>query len=193
MEPFTLDEVLQILGFVREDFRSYYTVRFFTGMRTGEVDGLQWKYVDFQRRQILIRESWVGGKLDYTKNDGSQREIDMSGPVYQALLDQQKATGSGQFVFCSREGTPYSYRNINNRVWFPLLRNLGLRERRPYQTRHTAATLWLAAGENPEWIARQMGHTTTEMLFRVYSRYVPNLTRRDGSAFDNLIRANLKP
>ena len=51
----------------------------------------------------------------------------------------------------------------------------------------TAATLWLAAGENPEWIARQMGHTTTEMLFRVYSRYVPNLTRRDGSAIERLL------
>jgi len=191
VEPFTLDEVLQILSTVREDFRNYYTVRFFTGMRTAEVDGLQWKYVDFQRRQILIRETWVGGKLDYTKNDGSQREIDMSGPVYQALLGQRDKTGSGQFVFSTREGTPHAYRNINDRVWYPLLRHLGLRRRRPYQTRHTAATLWLAAGENPEWIARQMGHTTTEMLFRVYSRYVPNLTRRDGSAFDNLIKANL--
>ncbi|MGN8200576.1 integrase, partial [Salinisphaera sp. RV14] len=30
-------------------------------------------------------------------------------------------------------------------------------------------------------------HTTTEMLFRVYSRYVPNLTRRDGSAFDRFV------
>ncbi|MBM9960880.1 integrase, partial [Pseudomonas aeruginosa] len=92
VEPFTLEEVLQILDAVREDFRNYYTVRFFTGMRTGEIDGLQWKYVDFQRRQILIRESWVGGRLDYTKNDGSQREIDMSGPVYQALLDQRQKT-----------------------------------------------------------------------------------------------------
>jgi integrase len=27
-----------------------------------------------------------------------------------------------------------------------------------YQTRHTAATPWLAAGEAPEWIARQLGH-----------------------------------
>ena len=32
-----------------------------------------------------------------------------------------------------------------------------------------------------------MGHTTTEMLFRVYSRYVPNLTRQDGSAFERLL------
>jgi integrase len=64
---------------------------------------------------------------------------------------------------------------------------LGLKVRRAYQTRHTAATLWLAAGENPEWIARQMGHSTTEMLFRVYSRYVPNITRQDGSAFERLM------
>ncbi|RRV35728.1 hypothetical protein EGI94_01045 [Stutzerimonas stutzeri] len=31
-----------------------------------------------------------------------------------------------------------------------------------------------------------------ETLFRVYSRYFPSLTRRDGTAFDNLIKANLK-
>ena len=53
--------------------------------------------------------------------------------------------------------------------------------------RHTAATLWLASGEAPEWIARQLGHSSTEMLFRVYSRYVPNLTRQDGSAIDRLL------
>jgi integrase len=59
--------------------------------------------------------------------------------------------------------------------------------RRPYETRHTAATLWLASGEAPEWIARQMGHANTKMLFEIYSRYVPNLTRRDGSAFEQLL------
>lgn len=37
------------------------------------------------------------------------------------------------------------------------------------------------------WIARQLGHTTTEMLFRTYSRFVPHLVRRDGSAFDTLV------
>jgi integrase len=49
----------------------------------------------------------------------------------------------------------------------------------------------LGAGENPEWIARQLGHATTEMLFRVYSRYVPNLTRRDGSAFERLLTSTM--
>tara|TARA_R110001592_G_scaffold231541_1_gene488699 strand:+ start:804 stop:2036 length:1233 start_codon:yes stop_codon:yes gene_type:complete len=187
IEPFSFEDVHRIIATVRADFKNYYTTRFFTGMRTGEIDGLMWKYVDFERREILIRETWVMGQMEYTKNDGSQREIQMSQPVYDALLAQRDATSEYAYVFCNRLGTPLSHNNITRRVWYPLLRYLGLNKRRPYQTRHTAATLWLAAGESPEWIARQMGHTTTEMLFKVYSRYVPNLTRADGSAFERLL------
>ena len=188
VQPFTLEEVTRILSTVRPDFRNYFTVRFFTGMRTGEIDGLKWKYVDFNRRLILVRETIVLGDEEYTKNDGSQRDIQMSQAVYDALKSQETVThGKNEFVFCTRSGTTLDHKNVTNRVWYPLLRHLELEKRRPYQCRHTAATLWLGAGENPEWIARQMGHTTTEMLFRVYSRYVPNLTRQDGSAFERLL------
>lgn len=191
VEPFNLEQVGRILATVRPDFRNYYIVRFFTGMRTGEIDGLKWKYVDFERRQILVREALVKGESTYTKNDGSQREVDMSQPVYEALRAQQSVTGKSEYVFCARNGETLNHNNVTKRIWYPLLRHLELRPRRPYQTRHTAATLWLAAGENPEWIAKQMGHTTTEMLFRVYSRFVKNLTRRDGSAFEQLIRQHM--
>jgi integrase len=92
-----------------------------------------------------------------------------------------------QYVFRTRTGQPIDNSNFVDRVWKPLLRHLGLKYRRPYNMRHTCATLWLAAGEAPEWIARQLGHTTTEMLFRTYSRFVPNLVRRDGTAFDRMI------
>ncbi|HFG2459710.1 MULTISPECIES: Arm DNA-binding domain-containing protein [Acinetobacter] len=186
--PFSLEEVHKILTTVREDFRPYYTIRFFTGMRTSEIDGLQWKNIDLQRREIHIREALVNGVLGGTKTYGSDRTIQMSDRVYQAFL-QQKSLNSGksEFVFCNRDGGPLDYRLVNKRVWHPLLRYLGLKPRRAYQTRHTAATLWLSAGENPEWIARQLGHSTTEMLFRVYSRYIPNVTRRDGSAFEAML------
>lgn len=193
VQPFTLEEVRSLLATVREDFRDYYTVRFFTGMRTGEVDGLKWKYVDFERRLIMVRETIVMGlEEEDTKTQGSSRDIQMSQVVYDALLRQKASTGPFRnYVFCNREGQHLDHNNVTKRVWYPLLRYLALAERRPYQTRHTAATLWLAAGENPEWIARQMGHTSTEMLFKVYSRYVPNLTRQDGSAFERLLAANL--
>lgn len=190
VNPFTLDESQTLIQTVRKDYTRYLVVRIFTGMRSGEVNGLKWKYVDFERRLILVRETIVDGEEDYTKNDSSQRDIQMSQLVYDALREQKETTGRiSEYVFCVRNGHPIDNTNFTKRVWYPLLRHLHLTPRRPYQMRHTAATLWLAAGEAPEWIARQLGHSSTEMLFRVYSRYVPNLTRRDGSAFDRILTA----
>ena len=188
VKPFSLEEVQKIINTVRPDFRNYFTVRFFTGLRTGEIDGLKWKYVDFDKKLIYIRETFTAGEEDYTKNDTSQRDIQMSQPVYNALKAQHEATHKlSKFVFCNRDGKPIDLHNFCKRVWYPLLRYLELEARTPYQSRHTAATLWLAAGEAPEWIARQLGHANTEMLFTVYSRFVPNLTRKDGSAFERLL------
>lgn len=188
IEPFSLAEVTRLVDNVREDYRNYYILRFFTGMRTGEIDGLKWEYVDFNRRQILVRETLIQGRTEYTKTDGSQREIPMLGLVYDALKDQYQATKRiSPYVFCNMEGKPLDHNNVTKRVWYPLLEYLGLKKRRPYQTRHTAATLFLASGENPEWVAKVLGHASTEMLFKVYSRYIPNLTRQDGSAFDQLV------
>lgn len=48
--------------------------------------------------------------------------------------------------------------------------------------RHTFASKALAAGEAPSWVAAMLEHTTPEMLFTVDARYIPNRTRRDGSA-----------
>ncbi|AMQ90510.1 tyrosine-type recombinase/integrase [Marinobacter sp. LQ44] len=192
IEPFSLNEVETILETVREDYRNYYLVRFYTGMRTGEVDGLKWERVDFEKREILVRETLIHGQTEYTKTDGSQREIPMFGPVYDALKAQYEATGKlSKFVFCNRLGEPLDHNNVTKRVWYPLLEHLKLKKRRPYQTRHTAATLLLASGENPEWVARTLGHSSTEMLFKVYSRYIPNLTRMDGSAFERLIKSRV--
>jgi len=193
INPFTLQEVFCILKAVRPDYKQYYTVRFFTGMRTGEIDGLKWKYVDFERRVIQIRETIVDGRQEANaKTDQSIRDIAMSDKVFDALQAQGKAAKIlSEYVFCNLQGKALTHRNVTRRVWYPLLATLKLHPRKPYQTRHTAATLWLASGESPEWIAKQLGHANTMMLFTVYSRYVPNLTRQDGSAFESLLEKHL--
>ncbi|GAD89545.1 hypothetical protein VHA01S_021_00390 [Vibrio halioticoli NBRC 102217] len=190
VHPFSLDEVGRFLSVVRPEFVDYYKVRFFTGMRTSEIDGLKWKYVDFDRRIISIRETFVHGRMDTTKTIGSNRDIQMSSIVFEALCSQQNVTGECQFVFCNTVGNPLDKKNVRERIWKPALKAMDIDYRRPYETRHTTATLWLAAGEAPEWIARQMGHSTTKMLFEIYSRFVPNLTRQDGSAFEKLLKTN---
>jgi len=188
VNPFSLNEVERLIKTAPDDFKSYYSVRFFTGLRTGEIDGLHWDKVDLDKKQIYITQSLVKGDMTDAKTDGSNRTIKLTDRVVSALQQQMKVTKHlGPFVFCKKNGKPFNYQTISRVIWEPMLQRLKLKYRNPYQTRHTYATLLLAAGESPEWIAQQMGHTTTTMLFRVYSRYVPNLTRQDGSAFDRYV------
>ena len=103
----------------------------------------------------------------------------------QALKEQQASSRlKSEFVFCNRDGGPLDRDNIMNRVWYPALKRAGIRVRKPYQTRHSFATLALSAGEAIGWVAKQMGHTSTKMVIEHYYRFIPNLTRHDGSAFD---------
>jgi integrase len=189
VNPLSLAELMRFLDEVRQDFRNYYTVRFFTGLRTGEIDGLRWKNVDFELGLIYVREAFTYGEMDTPKTPGSVRDVQMSSLVRDALLKQRQLTiGISEFAFCNRDSRPLDQANVTKRIWYPTLKRLGMEKRRPYQTRHTAATLWLAAGENPEWVARQLGHASSQMLFQTYSRYIPNATRQDGSAFESLIQ-----
>ena len=71
-------------------------------------------------------------------------------------------------------------------LWARAMAKSGLKHRRMYETRHTFASWALGSGELPEWVARTLGHVDTSMVYRTYGRYIPNLTRHDGSAFEQL-------
>ena len=58
-----------------------------------------------------------------------------------------------------------------------------------YQTRYAFATLALQSGEQIGWVSKQLGHTTDEMVIRHYAKFIPNLTRQDGSALVKVMRA----
>jgi len=70
-------------------------------------------------------------------------------------------------------GTPWPDVQDQRQLYFhPALRALGIRSRDAYQTRHSYATLALMSGVSPAYIARQLGHATTAMLFQNYSRWI---------------------
>ena len=87
------------------------------------------------------------------------------------------------YVFVSKEGNIVDIGNLRKWTWYPTLESVELKRRTMYQARHTFATLMLSAGENPNWVARMMGHTSVEMLFKKYSGFIPNITHQDGMAF----------
>src|SRR5438094_6463807 len=77
-----------------------------------------------------------------TKTPGSARPVELRARAAQALKEQQAASRlKSEFVFCNRDGGPLDRDNLMNRVWYPALKRAGIRARKPYQTRHSFATL----------------------------------------------------
>ncbi len=184
IKPLSMEEIKLFLEEVDSNFTDYFTVAFFTGMRPSEQIALKHDNIDFTRGKIIIVEARVRGKEGSPKTVESNRLIDMLPPVKEAIERQAKSTFlKGPYVFLSKQGSVLNINNLRKRVWYPTLRKAKLKRRTMYQTRHTFATLMLSAGENPNWIARMMGHASTEMLFKKYSAYIPNITHQDGTAF----------
>jgi integrase len=171
------------------------TVALWTGARPNELAALRWGDVDGGRG---VRPH-PGGPLSREggppKTASSVRDIDLSPPVVDALKAQKAQQASerlkagrgapepGQdYVFTGPESGLLNVNALRDRTWYPTLTKAGLRRRIMYQTRHTFASNALAAGEAPSWVAAMLGHASPEMLFSVYARYIPNRTRRDGSA-----------
>ena len=58
----------------------------------------------------------------------------------------------------------------------------GVRYRNPYQVRHTYASTLLTNGENPWYVAQQLGHVDVEMVFRIYGKFIPQDYQRSKAA-----------
>ena len=91
-----------------------------------------------------------------------------------ALKTQKKIYDQfgGDYFFCSANGKQIHPSNLRRRIWIPALEEAGLEVREMKQTRHSFATISLSSGKNPLWIAKVMGHRNTDMVIKVYAKYV---------------------
>ncbi|HKC06304.1 MAG TPA: site-specific integrase [Methylomirabilota bacterium] len=195
VDPLDPEEVTAFLAVCPAWWRPYFTVAFWTGARPNELAALRWGDVDGSRGIVRIRAGRYRGKEGPPKTASSVRDIDLLPPVVDALKAQKAqqaaerlkagrgAPEPGQdYVFTGPEGGLLNVNALRDRIWYPTLTKAALRRRIMYQTRHTFASNALAAGDAPSWVAATLGHASPEMLFSVYARYIPNRTRRDGSA-----------
>ena len=159
----------------------------YTGLRTCEVNGLKVRHLDLERRQLRIREARVDGRQTTVKHRKTRRDIPLSPTLAEELERHIGGKGSDDYVFTRVDGRPLDPSWVAEQLWKPTLKALGLAPRRVYQTRHTAAVLHLAAGENPLFVSRLLGHASTKMLYERYAPFVANALADDGSAFEAMM------
>lgn len=179
-DPFDRTEMERILAHLRDhgdqQVWNWYEFAFGTGMRPSEQIVVQWSDIDWQRRTIRVQRARVRHVLKSTKTR-SARDVDLTSRMV-AVLQRQKVhsfmRGAETPVFLNPvTHTPWPDVQDQRKLYFhPALRALGIRSRDAYQTRHTYATMALMAGVNPAYIARQLGHRSTAMLFKHYSKWI---------------------
>jgi integrase len=184
IHPFGFEEWATLMKFILPWYRPYFQFSVQTGLRPSEQVALKWSAVD--REYIHIELSRVRNveKSDL-KTDGSMRRIEIRPSMQKVLHAQKKQTAAleSPYVFLNLEGRPILQDKLRE-LWARAMEKSKVPYRRMYETRHTFASWALAAGESPEWVARTLGHVNSAMVYKTYGRYIPNLTRRDGSAFE---------
>lgn len=191
-DPLTLDELETVLTWMEREpgWRSYFEFAFFSGLRTSELIALEWGDLDLPSKTIRVQRARVRGKIKGTKTS-QIRDVELSSRALAALHRQKARTFlAGGVVFVHpHTGEPIIDDRPPRLFWTAALKAVGLRHRDAYQTRHTCISLWLMAGANPMWVARQAGHSTPQMTFNRYGRWI---ARADAGLEMQKVEARIK-
>lgn len=178
IDPFTPAECAAILGALSGQVRNLVQFALWSGLRTSELIALRWKDVDFARGLVHVRQAVVAGEVKGPKTRAGRRDVKMLPAARAALQAQREHTllQGGMVFHDPRTGAPWAGdKPIREWHWRPALVRAEVRYRYPYQTRHTYASTLLSAGENPVWVAGQMGHRDWVMIVRTYGRWIPDV------------------
>jgi len=189
--PFNYEEWKTLMQFIPAWYRPYFEFAVNTGLRPSEQVALKWGVIQDDMFGVVLSRV-RGQEKEDLKTESSDRLIALT-PNLKDVLERQRqlsAQFKSDYVFVNTEGRPVSQDKLRE-VWARAMKKSGLSYRRMYETRHTFASWALAAGETPEWVAKTLGHVDTSMIYRTYGRYIPNLTRRDGSAFERQYSAQI--
>lgn len=151
-------------------------VAFWSGLRTSEQIALRWQDVELEQNRVFVKQAHVRGQLKETKTKSGKREVALQPQTKEALLNQLNFTGKLNETVFHDPRTQKPWKNdqpIRKNVWTPALKKAGIKYRTPYQTRRTFASTLLSRGENPPWVAQQMGHKDWGQIIKIYGRWIP--------------------
>lgn len=177
IDPFTREEVDRLGG---TELGNLWTFWAWTGMRSGEVIGLEWPDVDLTSGCLHIRRAVRVGRTKSPKTESGQRVVRLLPSARAALEGMAPPERSGPVTRNPSTGERWHEDRGLARAFRKACEASGVRYRYPYQLRHTFASWALSSGENPLWVAKQMGHRDVTMIFKVYGRYMPDMNPEAG-------------
>lgn len=192
-------------------FKVMINALLFTGMRGGELCGLQWPDIDFEKNVIYIRRTLAyirnkGGKkgsagtlshyeLQTPKTEAGERYVVMPTSLRNLLLeykqnqaDEKKAKGDSwnphDMLFLTANGNFYGEQYLNAK-FKKLAKKLGFADDiHLHSIRHTTASLLINSDVSPKLIAEQLGHSSASITQDIYSHIFKASKARAAQALD---------
>jgi integrase len=145
----------------------------FTGLRIGELFALRAGAVDLERRRLHVRELVVevGGRryVGPPKTAAGRRVVPFPRTLRAELADAVAAADHpGDLVFPNTVGDHQGLATFRSRYWRPATEAADLAGLRIHDMRHTAVSLWIAAGTDPKTIATWAGHRSVATVLDRY-------------------------
>ena len=172
-------------------------------MRRGELLGLAFEDVDFEKDIVKIRHSWVESEdskrpiLKDCKTDGSFREMIVSKETMRLLKKQQvlckticlregKSFTGKQRVICKKDGNPFLPKSFTAK-WDKTLKKYGLRHIKLHGTRHSAISWFLSQGIPLHIVQARAGHQDPKITLSAYSHVAKDAADRVANLLDTTL------
>lgn len=181
-----------------------YTVALFTGLREGEILGLMWECVDFEKNTILVdkqlrRSQEKGGEYYFSSPKSNKSRIVSVAPSVMRLLRLHRAeqlrcrlkAGSAwvddRLVFTNEMGDRLSYRTVYD-CFKRIVERLGKPDLRFHDLRHTYAVMSLENGDDIKTVQENLGHHNAAFTLNAYGHVTENMRRQSADRMEQFIQ-----
>jgi integrase len=157
-EPYSLEEMKKLLQYSTGKFKAFMHLAFTTGMRPGELLGLKWKDIDFDRGDIHLKRSISKGIVT---NNTHTKNHDRLVVAPKMVLDMIKEIDkTSEYIFVNSYGKPfYEPKSISKVYLQPLCDELGIKYKGLKATRHTYVSIMRNRGVSQDFITDIVGHS----------------------------------
>lgn len=157
----------------RYDYSPVIRMGLYTGLRQGELLGLQWQDLDLHEGVLYVRRQWTRmGTYGPTKTPAGVRRIPLSADMIKFLKEhrlQARHSQDADPVFASRNGKPLGHRNITGRGFDPAMRLAGIKGITFHDMRDAFASRMIARGIQLVPLSRLMGHEDARITLSRYA------------------------
>lgn len=204
LDEYEAAELIQCLQSAPIKYKTAVMLTLYTGMRRGEVCGLDWSDIDFDNNLVSITKSVVyttntGLQEGQTKTKSSQRVINIPDEMTILLkaykkeqLKQRFAMGDSWTdtgkVFINESGGLLSPDTLSS--WFKkFVKRNNLPDIHYHNLRHTAATLLIAGGVDVATVSKRLGHADKTTTLNTYTHAIKSADKAAAEKLQAMLSA----